>query len=63
MERIHQYVIQKADHGDLQKELAMLSVWMIKWQMEFNLYKCVMHGKKRPNIILAKMSSEQVIAR
>ena len=48
MERIHQYVIQKADHGDLQKELAMLSVWMIKWQMEFNVDKRkVMHkGEK-----------------
>lgn len=41
-----EYVILKADHGDLQKELAMLNVWMIKRQMEFSLYKCIMHEEK-----------------
>lgn len=62
MEKIHQYVLQKADREDLQKEFAMLCVWRVKWKMEFNSYECVMHGKKLPSCILAMMNSEQAIA-
>lgn len=35
---------------------------MIKWQTEFNLDKCVLHGEKTPNYIFAKMSYEQAVA-